>query len=116
MAMRSLLRPLSLFNPVSRIAFATFAWNHRNEVMRWGRSLYEQLVSQQDVSPQRAVQIGRVLAAVAGDEKLRNAPELRRVSMRGDVVDLDVDERWVGLPRLIARVQRVGWRRATSEA
>jgi hypothetical protein len=107
MAMRSLLRPLSLFNPVSRIALATFAWNHRHEVMRWGRSLYEQLVGQQDVSPQRAVLIGRVLAAVASDEKLRNAPQLRRVSLRGDVVDLDVDERWPALPRLIERVERV---------
>jgi len=104
---RSLFRPLSLFNPMSRIALATFAWNHRHEVLRWGRSLYEQLVGRRDVSPARAVLIGRVLFAIASDEQLRNAPQLRRVSLRDDVVDLDVDPRWRGLDRLIERVSRV---------
>ena len=107
MALRSLLRPRTLFNPVSRVALATFAWKHRHEIMRWGRSLYEQLIGQRDVSPARAVRIGRVLLAVASDETLRNAPELRRVSLHGDVVDLDVDQRWLELPRLIDRVKRV---------
>jgi hypothetical protein len=104
---RSLFRPLSLFNPMSRIALATFAWNHRHEVLRWGRSLYEQLVGRRDVSPARAVLIGRVLFAIASDEQLRNAPQLRRVSLRDDVVNLDVDPRWRGLDRLIERVSRV---------
>ena len=45
--------------------------------------------------------------AIASDEALRNAPELRRVSLHGDVVDLDVDQRWSELPRLIDRVKRV---------
>ena len=107
MALRSLLRPRSLFNPLSRLAIATFAWNHRHEILRWGRSLYEQVIGRRDVSPARAVRVGRVLLAVASDEALRNAPELRRVSLHGDVVDLDVDRRWSELPRLIDRVQRV---------
>ena len=104
---RSLFRPLSLFNPMSRIALATFAWNHRHEVLRWGRSLYEQLIGRRDVSPARAVLIGRVLFAIASDDELRNAPELRRVSLRDDVVDLDVDARWPRLDRLVERVSRV---------
>ena len=107
MALRSMLRPRTLLNPVSRVALATFAWKHRHEIMRWGRSLYEQLIGQRDVSPARAVRIGRVLMAIASDEALRNAPELRRVSLNGDVVDLDVDRRWSELPRLIDRVKRV---------
>lgn len=107
MALRSLVRPFSLFNPLSRVALATFAWNHRHEILRWGRSLYEQLVDRRDVSPARALQIGRVLMAIASDESLRNAPELRRVSLRDGVVDLDVDPRWSGLSHLIDRVQRV---------
>ena len=107
MALRSLLRPRLLLNPVSRVALATFAWKHRHEILRWGRSLYEQLIGQRDVSPARAVRVGRVLLAVASDESLRNAPELRRVSLHGDVVDLDVDHRWSELPRLVDRVKRV---------
>ena len=107
MALRSLLRPRWLLNPVSRVALATFAWKHRHEILRWGRSLYEQLIGQRDVSPARAVRVGRVLLAVASDETLRNAPELRCVSLHDDVVDLDVDHRWSELPRLIDRVKRV---------
>ena len=114
MALRSLFRPLSLLNPVSRVALATLAWKHRHEILRWGRSLYEQLFGQRDVSPARAALIGRVLLAVASDETLRNAPELRRVTLDGDVVALDVDHRWSGLPRLIDRVKRVKGVRAVS--
>jgi hypothetical protein len=107
MALRSLLRPTSLFNPLSRVALATYAWKHRHEILRWGRSLYEQLIGRRDVSPARAVQIGRVLMAVASDETLRNASQLRSVSLEGDVVHLDVDQRWSRLPRLIDRVKAV---------
>jgi hypothetical protein len=103
----ALLRRLAIFNPVSRVALATLAWKHRHEILRWGRSLYEQLIGRRDVSPAKAVKIGRVLLAIAGDDELRNAPQLRRVSMRGDVVELDVDGRWSALPRLIDRVERV---------
>ena len=107
MALRSLLRPLSLFNPVSRLALASVTWKHRHEILRWGRSLHEQLIAQHDVSPARAILIGRVLLAIATDDTLRNAPQLRQVSLRGDVVDLEVDARWKGLPRLVERVEGV---------
>jgi hypothetical protein len=42
--MFSLLRkaaPRWALGPVSRMALITFAWNHRHEVFRWGRSLWE---------------------------------------------------------------------------
>jgi hypothetical protein len=48
---RSLLRPWKLVNPASRAALAAYVWKHRHEVLRWGRSLYEQLVGKRDVSP-----------------------------------------------------------------
>ena len=105
--LRSVLRPWKLVNPASRAALAAYAWKHRHEVLRWGRSLYEQLIGKRDVSPARAVQVGRVLASIASDDALRNARELRRVGLRGDVVELDVDDRWSELPRLIQRVRRV---------
>jgi hypothetical protein len=107
MAPRSLLRPRSLVNPLSRIALATFAWRHRHEVLRWGRSLYEQLIGRRNVSPAQAVRIGTVLFAIASAEELRDAPQLRKVTMVGDEVDLEVDENWTQLSRLVDRVRRV---------
>ena len=102
-----LLWPSSLLNPVSRIALASFAWNHRHEILRWGRSLYDQLIGRTDVSPARALRTGQLLYAIASDEKLRNAKQLRKVTMIGDDVDVTVDESWKELPRLVERLARV---------
>ena len=96
-----------MLNPVSRLALATFAWKHRHEILRWGRSLYEQLMRRRDLSPARAARIAALLYAIASDERLRDAPQLRKVTMRDDEVGLDVDERWSELPRLIERVRGV---------
>jgi hypothetical protein len=102
-----LLRPRSLVNPVSRLTLAAFALNHRHEILRWGRSLYDQLIGRADVSPVRALRTGKLLYVIASDEELRNARQLRRVTMVGDDVDLEVDETWSQLPRLVERVRSV---------
>jgi hypothetical protein len=102
-----LLWPSALLNPVSRVALASFAWSHRHEILRWGRSLYDQLIGRTDVSPARALRTGQLLFAIASDEKLRNAKQLRKVTMIGDEVDVTVDESWKELPRLVERVERV---------
>ena len=107
MALPRSLRPRSLINPMTRTAIATFAWNHRHEILRWGRSLYDQVVGQSDLSPGHALRTGRVLAAIAADPRFRDAPELRRVGLRDGVVDLDVDERWRELPHLLDRLRRI---------
>lgn len=108
MALVTRFVPRSLLNPVSRMALMTFAWNHRHEVLRWGRTLYDQLViGRSDVSPATAVRTGKVLFAVASDAELRNAKELRKVTMVDGVVDLHVDESWQRLPRLIHHVRSV---------
>jgi hypothetical protein len=100
------LRPTKLLNPISRMALMTFTWNHRHEILRWGRSLYDQVVGR-DVSPARALRTGRLLVAIASDRRLRDAKQLRRVTMSGGTVDLAVDESWSELPRLIERVRAV---------
>ena len=105
MSIGSLLRPKALFNPVSRVALATFAWTNRHEILRWGRTLYDQLLT--DQSPARAVRTGTLLFAIASDPHLRNASELRKVTMVDDEVDLDVDDRWAELPRLLQKVRSV---------
>jgi hypothetical protein len=103
----NIVRPRALINPVSRLALATFAWNHRHEILRWGRSMYEQLIGRADVSPARAIRIGRVLFAIASHPDLRDARQLRKVTMVDDEVDLDVDPTWSQLPRLVERVRAV---------
>jgi hypothetical protein len=102
-----LLRPLSLLNPVSRAALMAFVWKHRHEVLRWGRSLYVQFVADRDVNPARAARTGKLLFTIASHPELRDARELRKVSLQGDVVDLDVDRRWRLLPDLIRRVEGI---------
>jgi hypothetical protein len=104
---RPLARRYSLLTPVTRVALATFLWSHRHEILRWGRSLYEQLIRQADVSPARALRTGRLLYVIASDEQLRDAKQLRKVTLTDDVVDLEVDDAWSQLPRLIERVRSV---------
>ena len=48
-----------------------------------------------------------MLFAIASDDALRNAKQLRKVTMTGDDVDLEVDERWSQVPRLVERVRSV---------
>jgi hypothetical protein len=75
--------------------------------MRWGRTLYDQVVGRTDVSVPHAVRTGRLLLAIASDDELRNAPQLRKVTMTDGSVDLQVDETWERLPRLLAKVRSV---------
>jgi hypothetical protein len=69
--------------------------------------LYEQLIRQADTSPSRAMQTGRLLYVIASDDQLRNAKQLRKVTLDGDVVNLEVDDYWSQLPRLLDRVRSV---------
>ncbi len=55
----------------------------------------------------RPARTGMLLYAIASDDHLRNAKQLRKVTMVGDEVDLEVDERWRELPRLLDRVRSV---------
>ena len=104
---RSLTRPRSLLNPVTRVAVATLLWSHRHEILRWGRSLYEQLIRQADKSPSRAMRTSRLLYVIASDDQLRDARQLRKVTLDGDAVNLEVDDYWSQLPRLLDRVRSV---------
>lgn len=97
-----------LFNPLSRAALITWMWNYRHEILRWGRSLWNELVARGGgVDPARAVRTGKVLATIASEEHLRNAPQLKKVTIHGDTVDLEVDSGWGELTRVIDKVRRV---------
>jgi hypothetical protein len=104
---RTFTNPRSILSPVTRIAVTTFLWTHRHEILRWGRSLYEQLIRQTDRSPARTMRTGRLLYVIASDDQLRDAKELRKVSLNGDVVNLEVADDWPYLPRLLYQVRSV---------
>ena len=95
-----------VLNPFTRTAVMTYLWAHRHEVLRWGRSLWEHL-ARRDLDPATTVRTAKVLYAVAGDERFRNAKQLRRVTMDDGVVDLQAAQRWPLLPALVDRVRTV---------
>lgn len=96
-----------VMNPLGRAAIATWAWNYRHEVLRWGRSLWNEATGRSEVDPGRALRTGRVLMAIATEDRLRNAPQLRQVTIHGDVVDLQVEPGWGDLPQVVDKVSRV---------
>ena len=63
----------ALLNPITRMAVLTFTWNHRHEILRWGRSLYDQVVGRTDVSPARALRTSATSCSIASDRRLRDA-------------------------------------------
>jgi len=105
-ALRGLSRG-GLMNPLGRVAVATWAWGYRHEILRWGRSLWNELIGRGDLDPGRAARTGRVLMAIATEDRLRNAPELRQVTINGDVVDLEVTPGWSELPHVVDKVRRI---------
>jgi len=105
-ALRGLTRR-GVMNPLGRAAIATWAWNYRHEVLRWGRTLLHELIGRDDVDPGRTLRTGRVLMAIAAEDRLRNAPQLRQVTINGDVVDLQVEPGWRELPHVVDKVSRV---------
>ncbi len=108
MVLRGLRRLSGRFfiNPLTRTAMVTFLWAHRHEVLRWGRSLWEHL-ARRDLDPAAAVRTAKVLFAIAGDERFRDAKQLRRVTMIDGIVNLEADEWWSLLPSLVLRVRSV---------
>jgi hypothetical protein len=95
-------------NPVARLAIMSWLWRYRHEFMRWGRSLWNEVIGRDEsISPARALRTSYLLMAIAGDDKLRNAPELKQVTIHDGVVDLEVKSGWRELPHLLDRVRRV---------
>jgi hypothetical protein len=95
-----------VLNPLGRAALITWGWNYRHEILRWIRTLVSELTGR-SIDLNRTVRTGRVLASIAGEERLRNAPQLKQVRLVDDVVDLEVESGWTELPRVIDRVRRV---------
>lgn len=96
-----------LFNPFTRMAIVTWAWNRRHEIKRWGLSLYNEIAGSGKVDPARLQQIAQVLWNVSKDPKLGNAKELRAVRLVGNKIEADVEPDWVYTSRLVNRLSTV---------
>lgn len=96
-----------LFNPISRMAIVTWAWNRRHELKRWALSLYNEITGSGKVDPARLQQISQVLWNVSKDPKLGNAKELRAVRLVGDTIEADIEPDWVYADRLRNRLSTV---------
>ena len=86
----------------TRMALMAFAWNHRTEIQRWGRSIWAELRA-----PSRLKTLGTVLWRVSRDPQLTGSRQLRSVSLVGDAVELNVDPMWKHTPRLINELRTV---------
>ena len=82
-----------------------FAWNHRNEVLRWGRSLWAELTAPGPISPARLRTLLRVLWAGSRDPELRDAKQLRAVRIVGGDVELETDPGWAPAGGAIGRLE-----------
>lgn len=96
-----------LFNPMVRAAIISWAWGYRHEFLRWGRSLWNDLISRRDLDAARALRTARLLVAIATEEHLRNSPELKKVTISDGLVDLHVTPGWSELPRALDVVRRI---------
>ena len=93
--------------PFTRMALMAFAWNHRHEIQRWGRSIWAELRAPGEISPSRLKTLGTILWRVSRDPQITGSRQLRSVSLVGDVVELNVDPMWQHAPRLINELRDV---------
>jgi hypothetical protein len=93
--------------PFTRTALMVFAWNHRNEIERWVRSLWTELRAPSEISASRLKTLATILWRVSRDPQLTGSRQLRSVSLVGDAVELDVDPMWKHTPRLINEVRTI---------
>lgn len=96
-----------LTNPFTRTAVLAFAWTHRHEILRWGRSLWAELTRPGRIEPARLATIAQVLWKVTSDESLSRSKKLRGVRLDGDVLVLDTARGWRGTPVLVSRLHDV---------
>jgi hypothetical protein len=94
-------RLLRFANPFTRTAMIALAWSNRRTIMRWGRSLFDELRSPGRIDPTRLLLIGKVLWAITGDDRLANSRQLKHVRLDGSTLVVDAAPGWKGSARLV---------------
>lgn len=91
----------TIANPFTRTAILAFAWSQRHTILRWGRSLFNELREPRRIDPTRLMLIGKVLWAITREEQFAHARELRHVSLDGTTLVVDASPGWKGTARLV---------------
>jgi hypothetical protein len=98
--LRRLVRPFWL----TRTAVLVFAWQHRHEILRWGRTIWAELTRPGKIQPTRLALLGQILWVITSDESIARSKHLKAVRLDGDVLTLDTTRGWQGTPMLVARL------------
>jgi hypothetical protein len=103
-----MLRTLRVMaNPFSRTAMIAFAWSNRHTILRWGRSLWNELRQPGRIEPARLMLIGRILWAITRNDRLANSNKLRHVGLDGSTVVVDAAPGWEGGARLVDELSQI---------
>ena len=84
-----------------------FAWAHRHTILRWGRSLWNELRAPRQIDPARLMLIGKVLWAITREEQLAQARQLRLVRLDGTNLVVDATPGWKGTARLVDELGQI---------
>lgn len=105
---RILARTVSrLVRPASRPAALILAWTHRHTVALWCRSISSEAREQFAVRRPDLSRSRKLLASlwrVSTDDRLANAPELRRIGLSDDGITVEAVETWQGRFHLDTRL------------
>ncbi|MGB0113435.1 MAG: hypothetical protein WBP59_09470 [Ilumatobacteraceae bacterium] len=97
----------TIANPFTRTALIAFTWSHRRTILRWGRSLWNELREPRRIDPARLVLIGKVLWAITREEQFAQARQLRHVRLDGDSLVVDATPGWRGTARLVDELAEI---------
>jgi hypothetical protein len=80
--------------PISRSAVILLGWTHRHTLGLWFRSIRDEVRRDGPIERHRLRTLISALAKVTVDRKLANAPELRRLWIAEDTVEVETDPHW----------------------
>ena len=98
---------LGLARPFTRTAMIAFAWAHRQTILRWGRSLWNELRAPRRIDTARLMLISKVLWAITREEQLAQARQLRVVRLDGTNLVIDATPGWKGTARLVDHLEEI---------
>jgi hypothetical protein len=97
----------TIANPFTRTALIAFTWSQRRTILRWGRSLWNELREPRRIDPTRLMLIGKVLWAITREEQFAQARQLRHVRLDGTTLVVDAAPGWKGTARLVDELSEI---------
>ena len=98
LALRTATVPLRRLPRIPRLlarpVVLALLWGRRHTLALWARSVAGEVRRTGGTDVHRLGSLLRALLKVTRDARLANAPELRRLSLRDDVIEVDADAHW----------------------